>query len=630
MPILGGKTRRAFVYIPRGFFRATEIMLTLLSVCLCAAAFFGIAGFVRDTIANGYLGAGMFRLMLLGVQDHLDFATIRALAVGLTAWGAWWLHRGLRRRSSVEAAGFVALLGAAALLNFLLATLTGYSFLHAARRFALHSLRLLEGEIGADVLGRMFREHALQLVGLVAALVALVGAARTLRGRFEAGLSRLLAAGVAERWARGSRRVLPILVAPLVLAHAAVFLDARTVDPRRPNVVIVLSDALRRDHVGFYGYQRDTTPNLDRLARESVVFEHAFAQSSYTKSSIASLFTSLYPSQHRAVNNDNALDRSYFTLAEILAEGGYRTAAFTENPLIADTFRFDQGFSWWETDYRRHKKLDDRPMDEFDERLYRWLDRNGSRPFALYVHYIDPHDPYVPPPAFRRLFLDREPEAQSARDVLHYDQEIRYVDTRVGALVGKLQALGLLERTVFVFLSDHGEGFGPPDHGRGHANFLYGELIDIPLLIRWPGLPGGTRFLRPVSHVDLLPTLLALLGVQAPVPLEGHDVFAPAQSPHDAVIAEHLMLARGRRQRCIIRDGWKLIHDFEGDRYELFDLERDPTERADLAAQEPARVASLRDELATRLAALRGTREAPTVRLDADMQEKLRALGYLQ
>lgn len=605
-------------------------MLALLSICLCAGAFLGIVGFVCDAVANGYLGAGMFRLMLLSLRDHLDLATIRTLAVGVGGWGAWWLYRRLRRRSSVEAAGFVALLGAAALANFLLATLTGYSFLHAARRFAVQSLRLLEGEIGADALGRMFREHAVQLVGLVVALAALAAAARTLRRRLEAVLSRLLAAGLAERWAQRPRRALPIPLVLLALAHAAVSLDARTVDPQRPNVVIVLSDALRRDHVGFYGYERDTTPNLDRLARESVVFEHAFAQSSYTKASVASLFTSLYPSQHRAVNNDNALDRSYFTLAEILAEEGYRTAAFTENPVIADTFRFDQGFSWWETEYRRHKRLDDRPMDEFDERLYRWLERNGARPFALYVHYIDPHDPYVPPPAFRSVFLDREPEQERERDILHYDQEIRYVDARVGALTSKLEALGILERTVFVFLSDHGEGFGPPDHGRGHAHSVYGEEIDIPLLIRGPKLPAGTRFSRPVSHVDLLPTLLALLGVQAPVPLEGHDVFAPAEDSHDVVIAEHLMLAGDRRQRCIIRYGWKLIHHFKRDRYELFDLKRDPSEGVDLAAQEPARVASLRDDLTTRLAALRVTREAPTVRIDAEMREKLRALGYVQ
>jgi arylsulfatase A-like enzyme len=248
------------------------------------------------------------------------------------------------------------------------------------------------------------------------------------------------------------------------------------------------------------------------------------------------------------------------------------------------------------------------------------------------VHYIDPHDPYVPPPAFRALFADPPPADERAEKILRYDQEIRYVDSRASALVAKLRELDLLDRTVFVFLSDHGEGFGPPDRGEGHATSVYGEVIDIPLLVRFPQLAAGTRSRRLASQVDLLPTLLALLGIERPPGLEGSDLFSPAPDGdgEGTVLSEHLMTAGHRRQRAWLRGPWKLVEHLDAGRVELFDLERDPRETEDLAPRRPDVVASLARELEGRLAALGPRVLAPVVSVDAELRRKLRALGYVQ
>jgi arylsulfatase A-like enzyme len=601
-----------------------------------AGTIVGLGEAAGEIWANGYLGLGMSRSVLLVWRGRENEAVVRILAYGAAGFVLWRLHRGRRRAAVSETAAFALFLAAAAGLNALLDATTGYSLTHAARRLAVQSRRLFAGELDLASLGALFREHAGQLVVLAAGLAGLVAAYFFLRARPQ-GWHRL------DRWLaleRLRRLEVPLLRASWIAAAGLLGLNlAAEIDSHRatasdrPNVVIVVADALRRDHVGFYGYWRDTTPGLDRLAKESVVFDRAHSQSSYTKASIASLFTSRYPSQHGAVNNDQALAPGLLTMAEILREEGYETAAFTENPVIAARFGFDQGFARWETDYRRHEALDDRPMDEFDTRLFRWLEGSHRRPFALYVHYIDPHDPYVPPPGFRDLFADTLPADERAEKILRYDQEIRYVDARASALVEKLRSRGLLDRTVFVFLSDHGEGFGPPDRGEGHATSVYGEVIDIPLLVRFPKLPAGTRSDRLASQVDVLPTLLSLLGIDRPEGLEGRDLFSPladSADPEGTVLSEHLMTAGHRRQRAWLRGPWKLVQHLDAGRLELFDLEHDPGEAEDLAGRRPDVVAALARELEDRLAALGPAVLAPVVSVDAELRRKLRALGYVQ
>lgn len=413
---------------------------------------------------------------------------------------------------------------------------------------------------------------------------------------------------------------------------------------RGPNVLVVLADTLRRDHLSVYGHSRETSPRLAAFAEEAAVFERAFAQAPSTKPSVASLFTSRFPSQHRALHNEDALDPSLTTLAEVLQRAGYRTAGFVENPIVGAEFGYARGFEHWRLDARRHRIRDRDPgarMQDLDGAIGIWLRSQRQRSFFLYVHYIDPHTPYEAPDAYRGLFDGHGDAALALRRVgdaphgdehvarARYDEEIRYVDDRFARLVATLRELGLLDSTVTIFLSDHGEGFG--EHGYvHHSHSVYSDLIDVPLLIRYPARLANGRHTRLAQHVDLAPTILDLAGVAASgLGFEGASLLAPPAADA-SVVVEHLRDDRGEPQRAVIRGRFKLVHHVEADRYELFDIESDPGDRRDLLhIAEPALLAELKGVLERHLAR-EGLPQAPRVEVPEATRRSLEALGYLR
>jgi len=439
-------------------------------------------------------------------------------------------------------------------------------------------------------------------------------------------------------------------IAVMALSAMAIFLAgliySRCRSVPKPNVVIVISDALRRDHLGCYGYPRNTTPYLDSLSKRATVYKNAFAQAPSTKPSIASLFTSRYPSQHRAIYNRDALDPGYLTLAEILKDHEYRTAGFIENPKISKRFMYDQGFDIWELDDRRHKPTPE-AMEEFDQKIFNWLEGNAEAPVFLYIHYIDPHIPYDPPEGFRDVFdpdyngnvvgtfvgvralmRNRDP-SDLAHVIALYDEEIRYIDSRMKKLTDKLKQLKLWKDTLLIFTSDHGEGFFDHHSLFTHSNSVYAEEINIPLIVYYPRLFPPQRDERYVQHIDIFPTLMHILGIDAAaLSLEGNDILSPADRDN-AVISEHLREGR-RKQRCLISGGWKLVQLINYDQFRLYNLVEDPTDSKDVAAKNSGTVDRLKARLTDWLADVRGTATPPQVELDDDMIDKLKSLGYLQ
>ena len=416
----------------------------------------------------------------------------------------------------------------------------------------------------------------------------------------------------------------------LVCVAAGVASGCGMFGQRPPNVVIVLSDTLRRDHLSHSGYDRLTSPNLDAFAADATLYTNAFAQSPSTKPSVTSLFTSLYPSQHQVISNKDAVPNSYVMLAEILKTHGHATAAFVENTVIGAQFGFSQGFDDWTFDDTRHFRTD-QTMDEFDESILSWLSAKRDDPFFLYVHYIDPHSPYDPPRPWRRKF--HQESGGRARRVNRYDEEISYVDHRIGRVLDQLDSLGLRDNTLVIFLSDHGEGFR--EHGLyEHSYSVYAELINIPLVIRYPGGSAPRRIEDFVGHVDLLPTILDVVGVnREDLPLEGRSlVREDSQEPQvgvdAAVVSEHLR-ANGP-QRAIMRGDRKLIHDIETDRLHLYDLKGDPLDAHALAGVEDQLAPNLHRELVQRVAKMRRQRDADQIELDEDTLKALKALGYVR
>jgi arylsulfatase A-like enzyme len=436
-----------------------------------------------------------------------------------------------------------------------------------------------------------------------------------------------------------------------VLLNLAVVLDLRLAQAGRPNLIIVLADTLRRDHLGCYGYERDTSPNIDRFSARSRLYRNAFSQSPSTKSSVAALFTSKYPSQHGTIENDHFLKLSHVTLAEVLRENRYRTAGFIENPVVSSVFGYDQGFSRWELDDRRHVGTDE-PMDELDEKIHHWIARHSDETFFLYVHYIDPHSPYRAPGSSYRppdtasseqkpgditrikdpAFFEQNPAALSQLVSL-YDDEIRYIDSRFGGIVEKLENLGILDNTVVIFLSDHGEGF--LEHGYlRHSRSVYSELIDVPLLIHSPReLESGTDDSL-VQLADVFPTVLRLLGVSRNgLSLSGRDLASASPEPSGSdvrIFVEHLRRDWGVRQQGMIRNDWKLVRDIDRPRVQLFNRRSDPGDRNDLAAEEVEIAGQMERELLTWHGLLDDVEEASEVELTDEMIERLRSLGYIE
>jgi arylsulfatase A-like enzyme len=407
-------------------------------------------------------------------------------------------------------------------------------------------------------------------------------------------------------------------------------------------VVLIVIDTLRKDHLPFYGYSRPTAPFLAKLTASGVVFENAHSASSWTAPATATIFTSLYPFQHRVVTGFRATQKlaktrakidlnripaEVETLGEVMHKAGYATYAVTENPNLVSEMGFDQGFDEF-TSFPRFKTADF--ITERLKELKPRLDR--ERRYFLYLHFMDVHDPREErPPLF-------DPSLEgAARKISAYDSEIHYVDSHIEQ-AHKL--LGWDTDTLLVVTADHGEQL--LDRGEwGHGENLYAEVLNVPLLMVFPGRrKAGLRIAAHVSHVDLLPTLRELVGLPASAEAAGTSLVpllaGGASAPRDRGLFCHLYRDpgyRGRRRETLlegaISGNWKWIGGMaEGAK--LYDIQKDPTEQVNLASERPQIASGLERlyrEFEARSRKFKDSRQS--LELDAESQEHLRALGYV-
>jgi arylsulfatase A-like enzyme len=419
-----------------------------------------------------------------------------------------------------------------------------------------------------------------------------------------------------------------------------------------PNIILFLVDTLRSDDLGAYGSGLPTSPEFDRFAREAMLFAEASAQSAWTRPTVASLFTGLHAGTHGMSQATASLGPEITTLAEALLERGYATVAFVANGVVSPDRGFAQGFAVWNPQGSLH----DAPSDVLAREALASLD--GIRePFFLYVHTLDPHDPYEPsdadwepfrPKSYQGLRDPRQLLAKGRLDdaelaYLHskYRGEIRHNDGAFGALVAGLRARGLLDRSVVVFTSDHGEEF--LEHGGlRHRRTLYDEIVRVPLAVRLPGSRGAGRVVdTPFRQVDLFPTLAALVGAKTPKEVEGLDHsgawLAPSvTSPVADAMSE---LVDDKVQKFAVRSGdLKLIVNADGRGYwrtdeevELYDLRADPRERHNMVYERPIAAHYLRNLLGRLQVEQEGRRQKAAPKpLTTDERQELRALGYVQ
>jgi len=437
-----------------------------------------------------------------------------------------------------------------------------------------------------------------------------------------------------------------------------------------PNVFILLLDALRSDHLGCYGYERKTSSRIDRLAAEGVLFKNAYAPSSWTLPSTGSMLTSLYPREHGAANSTRGISQMAVTLAERMHRAGYDTAAFSANYCFVTAERgFDRGFDHFELFVNesstvsagvlnRTRKLPERygtvvkaAAEQLNLAALKWLDEreNTSRPVFMYLHYMDPHNPYEPPKPFDTLFdpdYTGTVDGKSIFDAIHkrafevtdrdkqhvvalYDGEIVYADSQISNLLDELEKRELLQDALVIITADHGEElFERGDIGHGPT--LYEEVLRVPLIMwqKQPEQPGATVD-SCVTLLDIVPTVLNVCGIQSKGALRGKPLLPPAEEVGSntvwAEVDEDILYTA--HKRSLIEGNWKIITS--GSSRELYDLSTDPHEKNDLSAARKELVESLARKVAEFSRKLE-RRASPVIDLDDEKLKELESLGYVR
>lgn len=398
-----------------------------------------------------------------------------------------------------------------------------------------------------------------------------------------------------------ARRLSPLALAAVVLIGCA---------PSPPRTVVLVSiDTLRSDRLPAYGYTAGRTPAIDRLARDGVVFERAFAQVPLTLPSHASMFTGRLPPVHGVRNNVGfslAGDRGP-TLASLFADAGWQTAGAASTFVLRADTGISRGFARWDA-----PQAPERPAAQTLQPLLGWLEAWKAERQFLFFHLYEPHTPWEPPADLRAAFADP------------YDGEIAAADLEVGRLLAALDRAGLYDDALVVLTSDHGEGLG--DHGEEeHGFLLYREAIQVPLILKLPrGERGGERVRTVAGLTDLLPTIAAIADLELPAGLPGRSLLEPPGAAAPVVYSETFA--------TFIHFGWSELlsavddrfHYIEGPVPELYDLDADPAERRNVLSTERRAYTRLRDYLADFPREL-----APPEEADPETLAKLGALGYL-
>jgi arylsulfatase A-like enzyme len=548
----------------------------------------------------------------------------------------------------------------------------------------------------ADQLG----SHIGALEWLLAILLALlligsVKAGRAFRSRLES-----------SPWARAAGFALAPAMAILLVAasqalssarttvHAASPENKTTIGPAsQPNVLLVVMDTVRADHLGIDGYARATTPNLRQLARDSVLYTRAMSASDFTLTSHASIFTGTYPSFHGAYCDPPSaaygrrLDDSLPTLAGLLRRRGYYTLAVAANLYMRAEFGLDRGFQQFEIprpvpildaenwymlrrpmrrllsygfDTAQFDRLYSRSQDINRELLSLFARHSGpNAPFFVFLNYMDAHFPYTPPAPYDREFpgknrhltsddLDLEQQAIASgaslpanyrpHTISQYDGGIAYMDTQIGQLMDWLKQQHIYDSTMVVVTSDHGESFGERHH-TGHANSPYQNLLHVTLMVKYPvsaGAPAGTVVNAPVSLVDIAPTVLKVLGSTIPPTMVGQNLLQADPAAKREFFAETFPCATVQSPECphgcLARAVFSWPYKFitaTNGRRQLYDLSADPDETHDLLHADPQEAQSLNADLQAWIKTF-PDHSHQKLELDPEAIQRLKSLGYVQ
>ncbi len=402
-------------------------------------------------------------------------------------------------------------------------------------------------------------------------------------------------------------------------------------ESKDPNILLIVVDTLRADHVGAYGYFRNTTPNIDTLASRGVLFENAISQAPWSLPSHASLFTSLNPNEHGSASLNEAnfsetigIRQNLTTLAEVLKQNGYATAAFVDSPFVA--FKgFEKGFNEFHVTQPGSPDSEEVDLRGDAENVsinaLAWLEKNRGKKFFLFVQYLAPHQPYSPPEGFRE-FINEDDYSKEFRSggisapklmemmkerceicpaknrsnggpdyiVAHYDGEVKFADFNIGTLANWIYSNEIGNETAFFVLSDHGEELF--DRGKfEHTYSLYDEVLRVPLVMSGPNVPKNVRIKSQVRLIDVAPTVLEIAGVGIPRQFKGQSLLPLANGKTNKTGVAYSETQTPSKRYSLRTNELKIIKNSatdENGEYEYYDLASDPLEQINLATIYPA------------------------------------------
>jgi arylsulfatase A-like enzyme/Tfp pilus assembly protein PilF len=396
--------------------------------------------------------------------------------------------------------------------------------------------------------------------------------------------------------------------------------------PEISNIIIISIDTCRADYLSCYGYPRPTTPNIDQVAREGILFENVISPIPVTLPAHSSMLTGTIPPYHGVHNNIHyKLAESNITLPEILKPHGFNTAAIVSAYVLDSQFGMSQGFDYYHDEFveiQRNVFGSERQGHETTRFALEWLDQNQEENFFLFLHYYDPHHKYNPPEPFATEYKDNP-----------YAGEIAFVDHCIGQVIEKLKKLNLYDSSLIIVAGDHGEMLG--EHGEEeHTYFIYQSAIKVPLIFKLPGQSKTGKVKNLVGLIDVVPTICGLLGIEIPAQVQGEDLsfcMGQKQSPNQEryLYCESLVPTRFKANSLlgVVADGWKFI---QTTRPELYDLKMDPAETKNLIDEQPQRARFLQEHLQQMLEqAVRKASPDSRLNLDAQAIKRLQSLGYV-
>jgi arylsulfatase A-like enzyme len=648
-------------------------ILSLLAAVFLLALSCGILLALSELISNGYIRQGMFLLAILRLRDCVNISfLVFPLILPL-----FLLAARARNCSKERLLRLAAAFLACSLLLFSVVVLfrrvTNYSLLPAIR--FLH--RSLSDPDRREPLLAYLADFLSRNTGLVVRIGLILFGALLLIPVFLVLSRRLDWTRIAKPF-RGTRirKVAAGLLVALACLNVSVFFHQKTVRPTGPDIILIYLDALRADHLGCYGYHRDTSPSIDRLAGAGVLFRNVVSQASSTFPSVHSGLTSKYASTF--LDAHACLPAKHLTLAECLKNHGYRTLAISSSPVVTKSNTthslggFEQGFDLFDESvaYGVDWNWQWRSPEGVVEKALGWIEKS-DRPFFLFLYIMDPHSDYRCPEPYHSRFdpdyrgrkevedgqmaffaaeiLKGSESRLDRRDIEHfvalYDGEVAYADSEIGRLLKSLEKRNRLDETLVVLTSDHGEEF--LEHGGVHHGYtLYNEVTRVPLVVRYPPQIPQSRVIddRLVQSIDMAPTILEIAGIEKPAGMQGESLMPLIRNSEASWREYALSETPFTDMKALTKGKWKYIYSLgtrplapvhritqaQGGR--LYNLEEDPGELRDVYSENPELARDLHAILLGLLPEAERNRlgENQEIEMHTHVKEQLKSLGYLQ